>query len=352
MLSELRRRHWVCSANSAARRILSKCVVCRRYRARVVEQKMSDLPPERLQVDLPPFTNTGVDYFGPVEVRRGRSLLKRYGVIFTCLTSRAIHLEVANSLDTSSCINAVRRFICRRGQVKCLRSDNGTNFVGAKRELKEAFVAVSHENIQKALREQEIQWSFNPPGASHYGGIWERLIRSIRQVLYSVLKLQTLDDEGLHTVLCEVEAILNSRPLTTATNDPQDLQPLTPNDLLLLKAKPILPPGIFDQGDLYTRRRWRQVQYLANLFWKRWTLEYLPLLQERQKWTKTKRNLQHGDIVLVIDPASPRGSWGLGRVLEVYPDYKGLVRAVKIKTQTSILTRPISKVCLMLEGEE
>lgn len=177
-------------------------------------------------------------------------------------------------------------------------------------------------------------------------------MRSIRHVLYSILKQQTLDEEGLHTVLCEVEAILNSRPLTTISEDPHDLHPLTPNDLLLLKAKPVFPPGVFNKHDLYSKRRWRQVQYLANLFWKRWTLEYLPLLQERQKWNTTKRNFQCGDIVLVVDPTSPRGSWVLGRILEVYPDGKGLVRSMKIKTQTSVIERPITKVCLMLEGQE
>ncbi|XP_073713144.1 uncharacterized protein [Misgurnus anguillicaudatus] len=273
MLSELRKKYWIINANSAARKILTKCVVCRRYRAKVGEQKMSDLPQERLQPDSPPFTNTGVDYFGPFQIKRGRALVKRYGVLFTCMTSRAVHIEMASFLDTSSCINAVRRFISRRGQVKHLQSDNGTNFVGAKKELQKAFVAVNQDKIQKTLKEKGINWTFNPPGASHHGGIWERLIRSIRQVLYSVLKQQTLDDEGLQTVLCEVEAILNSRPITTVSTDPQDLHPLTPNDLLLLKNKPTLTPGVFDKNEQYTTRRWRQVQYLANLFWRRWTLD-------------------------------------------------------------------------------
>lgn len=342
MLSELRKNYWIVNANSAARKILSKCVVCRRYRARVGEQMMADLPRERLQPDLPPFTNTGVDYFGPFEIKRGRAKVKRYGVLFTCMTSRAIHIEMAGSLDTSSCINAIRRFICRRGQVKYIRSDNGTNFVGAKRELQKAFSAMDADKMQNTLRNRGIEWTFNPPGASHHGGIWERLIRSVRQVLSSVLKEQPLDEEGLQTVLCEVEAILNSRPLTIVTNDTQDLQPLTPNDLLLLKARPVLPPGVFNKSDLYTKRRWKQVQYLANLFWRRWTLEYLPLLQERQKWNVKRRNFQCDDIVLVVDPTSPRGSWILGRIVKVYPDNRGLVRTVKMKTQTTTIERPIT----------
>ena len=352
ILSELRKKYWIIKANSAARKIIGECVVCRRQRARIGEQKMADLPQERLEPDLPPFSNVGVDYFGPIEIKRGRTILKRYGVLFTCMTSRAVHIEVAYSLDTDSCLNALRRFICRRGQVKHIRSDNGTNLVGAQRELKEALATLNQQRIQGALLQKGIQWSFNPPGASHHGGVWERLIKSVRQVLHSLLKQQTLDDEGLQTLLCEVEAILNSRPITTVSNDPQDLEPLTPNHILLFNTKPILPPGVFDRNDLYVRRKWKQVQYMSDLFWKRWCQEYLPLMQERQKWCKRRRSFTPGDVVMVVDPCAPRGSWILGRVLEVMADSTGLVRAVKVKTKTNVLERPITKICLLLECEE
>ena len=127
-------------------------------------------------------------------------------------------------------------------------------------------------------------------------------------VLYSILKEQELDDEGLETLLCEVEAILNGRPLTTVMEDKQDLEALTLNHILLLKTNPFLPPGSFQKSDLYTRRRWKQVQYLADLFWKRWTRECLPLLQERQKWLTLKRGVQKGDVVMMVDSTAPQGS--------------------------------------------
>ncbi len=352
ILSELRKRFWIINANSAARKVITQCVVCRRNRPKVGEQKMANLPSERLVPDLPPFTNVGVDYFGPIDVKRGRIALKRYGVLFTCMTSRAVHLEVAHSLDTDSCIQAIRRFICRRGQVKHMRSDNGTNLVGAERELRKALSALNQDHIQRSLRHRGIEWSFNPPGASHHGGMWERLIKSTKQVLLSVLKQQELTEEGIHTLLCEVEAILNSRPLTTVSNDHRDLEPLTPNHILLLKSQPITPPGLFDKTDVYVKRRWRQVQYLADIFWKRWVHEYLPIMQERQKWNKRRRNFAVGDVVLVVDPTAPRGSWILGRIAEVIHDHNGLVRTVKVKTQTSILERPITKICLLLENTE
>ncbi|KAL2092789.1 hypothetical protein ACEWY4_012587 [Coilia grayii] len=261
VLSQLRKRFWIVNANSAAHKIMSKCVVCRRVRGNKGEQKMADLPKERLTADLPPFSNVGVDYFGPFETKRGRSLVKRYGVIFTYMSTRAVHLEMAHTLDTDSCINALRRFISRRGQVTHIRSDNGTNLVGAKKELQNAISTWNKEKIHNAMLQKGIQWSFNPPAASHHGGVWERLIRMVRQIIHSVVQEQPLDDEGLQTLFCEVEAILNSRPISTVSEDEHDLEALTPNHILLLKCHPSFPPGLFQQSDMYIRRRWKQVQY-------------------------------------------------------------------------------------------
>eukprot|EP00063_Salmo_salar_P064092 XP_014038927.1 PREDICTED: uncharacterized protein LOC106592141 [Salmo salar] len=256
------------------------------------------------------------------QVKRGRVHVKRYGVIFTFLVSRAVHLEVASYLDTDSCINALRRFICRRGPVTSIRTDNGTNFVGTHRELGEALKELDHNKIQNELLKEGVTWSFNPPSGAHHGGVWERLIRLVKKILYSVLKEQVLDDEALQTALCEVEAIMNDRPITTVTNDPNDLEPLTPNHLLHLKAKPVLPPGLFQRSDLYSRRRWKQVQYITDLFWKRWIREYLPLMQERNKWNKTKRNFSPGDLVVIVDDTAPRNSWLMGHVVEALPGAK------------------------------
>ena len=183
------------------------------------------------------------------------------------------------------------------------------------------------------------------------GGVWERQIRTIRKVLNAVLREQTLTDESLRTLLCEVEAVLNSKPLTTASSDSPDLQPLTPNDLLLLRGGPV-PDGVFNEQDNFVRRQWwKQVQHLSDVFWKRWVKEYLPLLQIRQKWNKTERNLAVGDVVLVADMNSPRCQWPLGRVTEVFPDQKGFVRSVMVRTAMSLLKRPISKPVLLLETE-
>ncbi|XP_022335109.2 uncharacterized protein LOC111131734 [Crassostrea virginica] len=351
-LAVIREKFWIPGVSSLLKSLMSKCVICRRYQSFPLQQKMANLPPERLEIDDPPFTRVGMDYFGPFELKRGRSVVKRYGVIFTCLNTRAVHLEVSYSLDTDSCIDAVRRFIARRGKPKFIRSDNGTNLVGAERELREAINKWNVSHIQTHLLQSGIDWTFNPPAASHFGGVWERLIRSVRKVLFSVLHEQTihLDDEGLGTLFCEVEAILNGRPLTPASDDPSDLSVLTPNHLLLLRHGETCPPGTFLQTDNYVRRRWRQIQYLADVFWSRWMKQYLPLLQSRQKWLKRERNVKEGDLVLIVENG-PRNSWNLGRVLDVQMDRHNIVRVVKVKTVSSILTRPITKLCLLLESD-
>ena len=260
-------------------------------------------------------------------------------------------MEIAASLDTSSCINAFRRFLARRGTVKTMRSDNGTNLVGAQKELKVSLEQWNQAHIGRELQLHGVKWDFNPPAASHFGGVWERLIRLVRKVLYSLLREQVhkMDDEGLYTLLCEVESILNGRPITQTCDKPNDLDALTPNHLLLLEDSENLPVGIFEKRDSYSHRRWRHVQHLVDVFWKRWSSEYLPLLQERQKWLQPQRNLKIDDVVLILE--GPRGYWTMARVLEVLPDRRGLVRVVKLKTPTSTLERPIHKLVLLLEAD-
>ena len=158
------------------------------------------------------------------------------------------------------------------------------------------------------------------------------------------------DDEGLQTLFCEVESIINSRPLTEMPNSPNDREVLTPNHLLILQPGETFPPGTISKKDTYSKRRWFQIQYLSNIFWSRWVKEYLPLLQERKKWVAPERNVKLGDIVLVMDN-SPRNSWCLAKVVEIFKDKHELVRSVKLKTKSTELIRPITKLCLILEGD-
>ena len=346
-LSLIRQKYWIINGRRSVRTILNQCISCKKRQAPAAHQKMADLPEDRTTPLKPPFTYAGVDCFGPFEVRRGRTTVKRYGVLFTCLSIRVIHIEVASSLDTASFINALRRFIARRGQPEMIRWDNGGNFVSGEKELREAVKKWNQSQIHDYLLQKNIKWIFNPPTGSHHGGVWERCIRTTRKVIKAVIKEQVLDDEGINTLMCEVEAIVNGRPITKLSDDPRDMEPLTPNHLLLLRAGPTVPPVSSQKQDLYGRR-WRQVQYLADVFWRRWTKGYLPSLQTRQKWNKEQRNFAAGDVVLVLDDKTPRNFWPLGRVLEVYTNRNdGLVRSVKLKTRTSELTRPVTKIVLL-----
>lgn len=311
-----------------------------------MQQLMADLPVDRITPNEPPFSRTGVDCFGPFYTKRGRTQVKRYGVLFTCLVTRAVYIEVAESLSTDSFINALRRFIARRGQVTVIRSDRGTNSVGAEKELKKAINDWNEKRIHDTMLSKGVDWSFNPPYASHFGGVWERMIRTVRNVLNGVLKEQTLSDESLTTLMCEVEVIVNSRPLTTISSDSTDLLPLTPNHLLTLRGSP-LNLGEFDCSGSYSRRRWRRVQYLADLFWKRWKKEYLSLMQKRQKWNVIKGGLNKHDLVLLVDETLPRCHWSLGRVVSVITSADGLIRSAKVKCNKGVVERPIFKLVLL-----
>ena len=356
---------WILGLSSLVSSLIYKCVVCRRLRHNPQGQKMSDLPEERVEPS-PPFTHSAVDYFGPFYIKEGRKELKRYGVLFTCLSSRAIHIETSNSLDTDSFINALRRFLCIRGPMRSLRSDRGTNIVGGINQLQEAIDAVDDDKVREFLMSNSCDYLLNVPNASHQGGIWERQIRSVRNVLNVLLHKQghQLNDEGFRTLMAEASNIVNSRPLTTMSiNDPCSLQPLTPNHLLTLKSNVVLPPpGQFQNADVYSRKLWRRVQHLANEFWHRWRKEYLIELNSRQKWQRPKRNLQVNDIVLIIDDSVPRCFWKLAKVSELYPSKDGLVRKVKVQlgnpalgnkgqsSECKFLERPIHKLVLLLEA--
>ncbi len=365
-LNELRvNGYWVINGSSIVRSLLSKCVKCRYLRGRTGEQKMADLPQERLS-ESPPFTYCGADMFGPFTIKERRSELKRYVILFTCFSSRAIHLETTISMDTDSFINALRRFIARRGVVRSVRSDNGGNFVGADNELKKALSELDHDKIRGFLQTEGadwIEWERNPPVASHMGGVWERQIRSVRSILSSLMKTHghILNDESFRTLIVEAEAIVNSRPLTVdSLSDPESPNPLSPTNILTLKPKVTRgPPGVFQEADLYCRKRWRRVQHLANEFWLRWRREFLITLQSREKWTKEKRNFTKGDIVLVKDEDTRRNQWPMAKIVDVHTSADGMVRSVKVRMgskdnncKVSMLERPITKLVLLLESED
>ena len=347
MLAVLRSSFWVPRVRPLLSRIMRECIVCRKLAVRPMRQRMADLPPERLADDASPFKYVGIDCFGPVVVNRGRSTVKRYGLILTCMTIRAIHLEVLPTLSTNAFIDGLRRFISKRGVPEKIVSDNGTNFVGAQRELGEALTETTgRKTLRHFLLQRKISWSFNPPLASHMGGSWERLIRSVRRAFNATVGKTTLDDFELMTVFSEIEAMVNNRPLTKASEDSNDMTPLTPSILLQLGPTCTPPPVVGSETDKY-RRRWRYIQHLADEFWRRWRTEYLPSIQHRRKWIATSPNAHVGDLVLVMDQRTCRNDWPLGRIEKVHVGRDGLVRSCEITTTKGQCTRPITKLCLL-----
>ena len=348
VLTELRKKFWVLKGRAFVKNVILPCVTCKRRSPQACKQLMSPLPSVRILPDESPFNTVGVDYFGPFLIKRGRSEHKRYVCLFTCMKIRAVHLELSWTLDADSFIQALQRFTARRGEPREIYSDNGTNLTGAEAELRRALQELikKEDTIRNDLRKKNIEWKFGTPRASWMGGVWERQIRTTRSVLKAVIGLQTLDEEGLITFLAIAEGIINGRPITKLSEDPRDMNPLTPNHLLLLKSGPTSPPGLFVQRDLY-KRRWRQVQYMADVFWKRWVAEYIPSLQERQKWMTKKSNLKGGDLVLLTDELNIRGKWPLGLIEKAYPSTDGLIRSVKVKTESGSYDRPVGKLCLL-----
>ena len=351
-LGLIRQEFWLTKGRAVVKSYIMNCVTCKRLYGKPQEQFMAPLPFERITPGLPIFSYVGIDIFGPYSIRNYRSNLKRYMCLFTCMTTRAVHLEVLFTLDTCSMISGLRRFIARRGQIVKAFSDQGTNLTGAFRELQASWSTISIDKLKSyALNKAGFEWEFISPKSPWKGGAWERLIGVSKRVakgLKGILDQNTkMNDEVLSTLFCEVENIVNGRPLTKVNDDPNDFSFISPNHLLISKAGSKIPPGTFDTGDLY-RKAWRHTQDLANRFWKVWVRSYLPELIGRQKWLDIKVNLAPGDLVLLHDDSCPRNLWPLAIVKEVKIGRDGLVRSIKLKTRTNDgLTRPIRQVILL-----
>ena len=249
VLSSLRQRFWILRGRATVKRWTTTCFYCKRRRAAPSPPLMANLPACRVSSGGMAFSCVGVDYFGPIVVKKMRKSEKRYGCLMTCLTTRAVHIEIAHSLDTDSLIMALRRMIARRGRPRQIYSDNGTNMRAGERELRTCLRELNQAQLADTLSQEEVDWRFNPPASPHFGGSWERLVRSAKRALHAVIADRAVTDEMLLTVMAEVEGLLNSRPLTHVSDNPDDYEALTPNHFLLGHASPNLPPGIFEDGD-------------------------------------------------------------------------------------------------------
>ncbi|XP_075343516.1 uncharacterized protein LOC142401954 [Odontesthes bonariensis] len=352
VFAEIRRSYWILRGREAVRRFQRTCTECRRWRSRPTVPKMADLPVARLRLYKPVFYSTGMDCFGPFEVKLGRRVEKRWGIIFKCLTTRAVHLDVLTSIDTDAFLMALRRFIARRGTPAELYSDRGTNFRGGESELQAAFAAMTSD-LQRLLAPQKISFHFNPPAAPHFGGVWEREIRSVKTALYTTVGAQPLQEEVLRTVLVEVEGILNSKPLGYVPSDVSDPDPVTPNCLLMGRPNGSLPQVVYPKEEILSRRRWKHSQVLTDHFWSRFIRLYLPGLQSRQKWQSSSADITKDSVAMIVDPQLPRASWLIGRISKVHPSADGHIRSADIKVKDRTFTRPVARLVILpaLPGE-
>lgn len=346
-------KFWIVSARQTIRTEIFKCIPCFKASAKPEPQLMGNLPPPRV-TPSPPFFHTGMDFAGPFHVKpyslRRAPTVKVYLTVFICFATKAIHLELAKDLSSQAFIEVLQRFMSRRGLPGHLYSDCGTNFVGAERILtkllKDFFQDETNQNIITNFTSQKgIKFHFNPPASPEQGGLWERAVRSTKQHLTRVLGTHVPTYEQLLTLIIRIEAVLNSRPLTALSSDPNDLEALTPGHFLIGRPLVQVPEqALHDIPDNRLKAfNWHQA--MLQRFWRRWRSEYLTMLLPKSKWITSKPNIAVNDLVLINEPNAPPLEWPLGRVIKLFPGNDGVVRVVEIKTARNTLVRPVNKLC-------
>lgn len=351
-LNAIRHKYWVPNGKGVIRKIIHKCIVCYRAKPRESNYIMSDLPKSRLTYTRP-FLHAGIDFCGPFlikeKTKRNRGKVKVFLAVFVCFSTRAIHIEIVGDLTTDSCLAALRRFFARRGKCSDIYSDNATNFVGAKRELKELFALVQSGEYNRTMSEQlaneNVNWHMIPPRSPHFGGIWEAAVKAAKHHITRTIGETLLSYEGFLTYVNEIEAILNSRPLCPLSTDPNDLTALTPGHFLIGDRLTGIPDHDFLKLPSGRLSSWQHIQQLRQHFWKRWSNEYLQTLISRKKWhTGEATNLTVGSMVIVKEDNIPPMQWPLGRIIAVHPGKDGIIRVVTVKTSVGEYTRCVKRI--------
>ncbi|XP_062557399.1 uncharacterized protein LOC134222271 [Armigeres subalbatus] len=338
LVASVREQYWHLSARSLAL---------------VHDQLMADLPVERV-TPAPPFLRVGIDYCGPFLIcypNRRRTTVKHYAAIFVCLVTKAVHIEMVADLTTSGFVAALKRFVARRGKPVLIMCDNGSNFVGARRQLDELAALFKDQQSQCSIAagaaDIGIEFKFIPAKSPNFGGLWEAAVKSMKQHLKKTIGLRTVTPDELNTVLTQIEACLNSRPLTQISNDPSDLGVLTPGHFLVQRPlTAVAGPWLKDipEGRL---SRWQQAENFVQRVWSRWSTQYLSDLHNRTKWSRQKNNLFVGTMVLIKEDNLPPLKWLLGRVTQVHPGADGNIRVVTVRTRDGNFVRAISKICIL-----
>lgn len=350
LTASTRHKYWTIGARNLSRKIVHNCVKCCRFSGKSIQPIMGNLPEQRLHADYP-FINTAVDYAGPVMIvsrsGRGCKLIKSYMCIFVCLAIKAVHIELVTDLSKDAFISALNRFISRRGKPVNIFSDNGKCFIGASNEL-DNFLKYNSDDISSYFANTMINFKFSPAYSPHFNGLAESAVKAVKHHLKRVVSFAHLTYEEMNALLIQIEAILNSRPLTPISSDPSDLEALTPSHFLIGRALTLLPSPqttVTDYAKICTLSRYMRIQVLKAHFWNRFYKEYISELQTRHKWKQTNGQLQIGEMVLIKDDRLPPSRWLLGRVTTLYPGSDGITRVADVRTATGTLRRAFNRLC-------
>lgn len=349
LLAAIRQKYWPIGARQLANSVARSCNVCFYTRPKPTLPIMGHLPKEALSPGFRPFLNVAVDYASGLQIHqrgRGRRPIKAYVCVFVCMATHAIHLELTEELSTAAFIATIRRFIGRRGLCRRITCDNGTNFVGANNELQKLVqqLAKCEQKIAEELLEDVIEFKFSPPYSPHFNGLAEAGVKSMKTHLRRIAGNASLTYEEMNTLLIMIEAVLNSRPLTPLSEDPQDFESLTPAHFLVGGPLKSFPEPIDDQK-VSLVSRYHRLRQLSQHFWKRWSKEYVIGRQQLLKWYNMKENLSVGDLVMIVDDQSKPFMWSIGRVSATYPDKEGVVRVAEVTTRTGVIKRAAHRLC-------
>ncbi|XP_043472072.1 uncharacterized protein LOC122504847 [Leptopilina heterotoma] len=351
-MATLRQRFWILGGRAFVRSHILKCITCARYRSIRAQQLMGQLPTVRVTPSRP-FLHTGVDYAGPDVLKTrlglGAKTYKGWLAIFTCFSTSAVHLEVVSDYSANAFLAAYRRLVGRRGIFQVLYSDCGTTFQGANSTLRQLFsdASLDHDHLKQLLLNDGTLWKFNPPAAPHFRGKWEAAVKLVKFHLNRTIGDTPMTFEELTTLLIQIESVLNSRPLSALSEDPDDLKTLTPGHFLIGQALNTIPkPSLLD---ISTSRldRWQFLQQRLQYFWSRWSSECLQRHLSRSKWFHQRNEIQVGSLVLITNEHTPPSKWPLARVIKLHPGNDGLTRVVIIRSATTTLKRPIAKLAIL-----
>lgn len=353
LLALLRQKYWILSARNLVRKVVHACNRCFKFKPRITNPPMGDLPAIRVS-QVKSFVYTAVDYAGPFFIthirHRGVKSHKAYVCLFVCLTSKALHLELVSDLSTDLFLAAFKRFIARRGPVSVMYSDGGTNFIGAKHKLDDIYSLINSTDFEDYLThyltQYKIEFKHSPPYGPHFNGISETNVKSVKNHLYKAIGKQILTFEEFNTVLIQIESLLNNRPLCILSDDPSDPSALTPNHFLNVTSLRFLPAEMIDSNIPENRlTRYQLLNKIVQSYWKRWNLEYLTSLQQREKWNSPSNPVTVGKVVIIKDDNTHPMFWPLAVVTDIFPGRDNIIRAVKVKTSNGSYIRPVTRLC-------